>query len=278
VTPAPAVTWHDVEHGAYDADLPVWRELADLAGGPILDLGAGTGRVAIDLAARGHDVTALDNDPALLAALTDRAPHVTTVTADARDFDLKATFALVIAPMQLVQIIGGEDGRATVLRRAREHLEPGGIFAAAIADARDALPPESREALPRDPGEALPRDPGEALPRDPGEALPRDPGGALPGDGASPPLPDMLESDGWLFSSQPVSVQEENGCIVVTRRREAVSPTGARSEEVVEIALDLVGAEQFERELREAGFTEIERRAVAETPDHIGSTVIVCRR
>jgi SAM-dependent methyltransferase len=249
---AAAATWHDVEHGAYDADLPLWRELAEAAGGPVLDLGAGTGRVAIDLATRGHDVVALDSDPDLLAALSERAPDVTTVTADARDFDLGTSFALVIAPMQLVQILGGRDGRAALLRRAREHLAPGGHFAAAIADARDALP-DARDAL-------------------------ADPPDALPGGAASPPLPDMLERDGWLFSSQPVSVAERNGCIVVTRRREVVSPSGQREEEQVEIALEVLGADVVEEEARAAGLEPAGRREVLETPDHVGSTVIVCRR
>jgi SAM-dependent methyltransferase len=233
-----AVTWHDVEHGAYDADLPLWRELAATADGPVLDLGAGTGRVAIDLAAHGHDVVALDSDPALLGTLAERDPRVTTVTADARDFDLTASFALVIAPMQLVQILGGRRGRLAMLERVRSHLEPGGIFAAALAEPRDAIPDS----------------------------------------GASPPLPDMLERDGWVFSSQPVSVREENGCVIVTRRRQAVSPAGGLEEETAEIALDLVTADELEHEARSAGLTPAERRAVADTPDHIGSTVILCRR
>ena len=59
VTPSQAVIWHDVECGRYAADLPLWRGLADEASGPVLDVGAGTGRVAIDLARRGHEVTAL---------------------------------------------------------------------------------------------------------------------------------------------------------------------------------------------------------------------------
>ena len=59
--------WHDVECGSYAADLPLWRELAAAAGGPVLDVGAGTGRVSVDLHRRGYDVHALDVDPALLA-------------------------------------------------------------------------------------------------------------------------------------------------------------------------------------------------------------------
>ena len=54
------VLWHDIECGSYDLDLPLWRELADREGSPVLDVGAGTGRVALDLARRGHEVVALD--------------------------------------------------------------------------------------------------------------------------------------------------------------------------------------------------------------------------
>lgn len=235
---AHAVNWHDVEHGAYEADLPLWRELAAAAGGRVLDLGAGTGRVAVDLAAHGHEVVALDSDPVLLAALADREPRVTTVTADARDFDLGATFPLVLAPMQLIQIIGGPQSRAAMLERVHAHLEPGGTFAAALADPHEAGSGENAEA----------------------------------------PLPDMLERDGWVFSSLPVSIEERHECVVVTRRRLSVSPVGDLDEETAEIAFDLVSANEFEEEARAARLTPGERRSVAETPDHIGSTVVVCRR
>ena len=235
---AVAVTWHDVENGAYEADLPVWRELAEESGGPVLDLGAGTGRVAIDLAAHGHQVVALDSDPALLAALADRAPEVATVTADARTFALDTSFGLVIAPMQLMQILGGRDARAAMLERVHAHLRPGGTFAAALADPHDATTGEHTE----------------------------------------PPIPDMLERDGWVFSSQPVSVRERNGHVVVTRRRQVVSPVGDLTENTVEVGLDVVGAGEVEDEAHAAGLSPLGRRAVAETPDHIGSTVVVCRR
>jgi SAM-dependent methyltransferase len=235
---ARAVIWHDIENGAYAADLALWRELAAEAGGPVLDLGAGTGRVARDLHAAGHDVHALDSDAELLAALSERSPGIRAHLADARRFELEERFALVVAPMQLVQILGGSSERAALLERARRHLVPGGRFAAALADPFEAVAEEDR----------------------------------------SPPYPDMLESEGWLFSSQPVWVREEAGQVIVERRRQAVSPEGALDEELAPFALDLVSADRFEDEARAAGLEPAARHHVPETADHIGSTVIVCRR
>jgi SAM-dependent methyltransferase len=85
----------------------------------------------------GHDVTALDLEPVLLAALTERAEAlaVQTVAGDARDFALDRRFALILAPMQTVQLLDGEiDG---FVRACAAHLAPGGIVAAALAS-----PPE----------------------------------------------------------------------------------------------------------------------------------------
>jgi SAM-dependent methyltransferase len=134
------VVWHDVECGAYAEDLALWRELATTAGGldGILDVGAGTGRVTLDLARAGHDVTALDLEPELLAALRERAGElpVTTVAGDARTFSLGRRFGLIIAPMQTVQLLEGR--HAEFLARAAAHLVPGGgVVAVALAD-----PPE----------------------------------------------------------------------------------------------------------------------------------------
>ena len=231
------VAWHDVENGSYDADLFLWRELADAADGPILDLGAGTGRVAADLVARGHEVVALDSDEHMLAALAERVEGVTTVTADARDFDLGVAFSLAIAPMQLAQILGGPDCRIAMLQRVRAHLSPGGTFGAALTDLREVILDQT----------------------------------------ASPPLPDMLQRDGWVFSSQPVSLAANDDGLTVERRRQAVSPDGEIEETMATIAFDFVSTARFEAEARGAGLEPVERRMIPETLDHFGSTVVICR-
>ena len=78
--------------------------------------------MALDLAAQGYDVVALDSDPELLEELAARAPSVTTVHADARAFSIDAQFPLIIAPMPLVQILGGHEGRVAMLRSVHTHL------------------------------------------------------------------------------------------------------------------------------------------------------------
>ena len=231
--------WHDVECAAYTADLDLWRELADAADGPILDLGCGTGRVALDLASRGHELAGLDSDPSLVATLEARAReqglHVDATAGDARSFELGRTFALVISPMQVVQLLGGPEGRARMLAAVRRHLEPRGVFAAALANPFEGW--SETESLP--------------------------------------PLPDVREHEGWVYSSTPVDVRRADGAFVIERRREAVSPSGEHTQEMSTIELDSVTAADLEAEAREHGFEPHPRRLVPPTPDYVGSDVVI---
>ena len=133
------VVWHDIECGSYRADLPLWEELAAAAPGPVLDVGAGTGRVALHLARAGFAVTALDRDAELLAELErrarDAAVRVDTIVADAATFAASG-FGLVAVPMQTIQLLGDRRGFFASARRA---LVPGGLVALAIATELEAF-------------------------------------------------------------------------------------------------------------------------------------------
>jgi SAM-dependent methyltransferase len=123
-----SVIWHEAECDGYAADLPLWEELAAEQAGPVLDLGCGTGRVSSHLARRGHDVLGLDQDPRLVADLADAE------LGDARNFELGRRFALVLAPMQLLQLFGSPKERLDCLRCVARHLAPGGLAAFAIVE------------------------------------------------------------------------------------------------------------------------------------------------
>jgi SAM-dependent methyltransferase len=236
------VIWDEVEHGSYVADLSCWEELA-AAGEPVLDVGCGSGRVALHLARRGHEVWGLDRDPELVSALNARARaetlDVQAVEADARDFRLHASFGLVVAPMQLVQLLEGEAGRARFLRCAAAHLAPGGVLAAALVDPSEAETPE---------------------------------------ESPGPPAPDVREHEGWVYSSQPLATRVEGASLVVERLRETVSPSGELTEERHTARLDLVSPQELESEARAHRLVPLERRFVPPTADHVGSTVVVVER
>lgn len=230
-----AAIWHDVECGSYAADLPLWEELAERTGGPILELGCGTGRVALHLARRGHEVVGLDHDPELLAVLEQRAEGLParTVAADAREFELDREVALALAPTHLLQLLPGGEDRLASLRRIARHLAPGGLLAAAILERMPAP------------------------------------------DDAPPPLPDLREVDGWVFSSLATEVAVDPEAIVVKRWRQTVSPRGELREEGNEVRIATFPAAQLEAEGMLAGLDPVARHEIAPTDVHVGSVVVV---
>jgi SAM-dependent methyltransferase len=235
--PAPVI-WHDLECGSYREDLAVWLSLAQSHGGPVLDIGAGSGRVTLALARAGYSVTALDRDPQLLAALRRRAVGlpVETMVADAREFTVADRFGLALVPMQTIQLLGEPEDRLRFLRRAHAALARRGRLAIAIAEALE------------------PFDVAAGFP-------------AL--------LPDVTEIEGTVYSSLPLAVREVQGGFVLARRRETVTPDGTHHAEPDEIRLTAVDAETLEDEARAAGFTIAPRGLVATTADYVGSTVVM---
>jgi SAM-dependent methyltransferase len=233
------VLWHDLECGGYDRDLPLWRELADREGSAVLDVGAGTGRVALDLARRGHEVVALDRDAALLDALRERSAGlaVTTVAADARGFALGRRFGLIVVAMQTVQLLGGPEGRARFLACARDHLAPGGLLAAALADALEAFDAEHDQ----------------------------------------PPMPDLREVGGVVYASHPVAVRDLGDRAAIERVREIVARDGTRTvcDDVVE--LDRLDPDTLAAEAAVVGLRTEASRRLEPTTAYVGSTVVMLR-
>jgi SAM-dependent methyltransferase len=230
--------WHDLECGAYEEDLPLWRALAAEAGGCVLDVGAGTGRVTLDLAGRGVHMVALDIAAPLLDALAVRAAGlpVDIVLADAREFTVDHRFSLILVPMQTLQLLGGCSGRAAFLRRAHEHLQPGGVLVAALADPVDCFDAEHDV----------------------------------------PPPPDVREILGVLYASQLLAVVDEGECGAIRRRRQIVGQQRCETHDVV-VRLDRVSADEVADEARRFGFRVEPHLSIDQTEQYLGSTVVVLR-
>ena len=205
----------------------------------MLDVGAGTGRVALDLARRGHEVVALDRSAELLEALRGRAAGlaITTVAADARDFAIDRRFPIVVVPMQTLQLLGGAGGRARFLARVREHLAPGGLLAVALADALEAFD----------------------------------------ADHDHPPVPDLREVDGVVYASRPMAIRDLGDRAAIERVREVVARDGTRtvSDDVIE--LDRVDADELAAEAGAFGLRAQAPRRIAATLEYVGSTVVMLR-
>jgi len=126
-----------VTPGAFLGDIDWYRRKAQECGGPILELGAGTGRISVALARAGVTVHALDADSNMLAALrrkiaaesSEVQARLVIVESDMRTFQLTERFALVIAPFRVLLHNLTEEDQLACFRRVREHLRPGGRFA-----------------------------------------------------------------------------------------------------------------------------------------------------
>lgn len=123
-------------------DVEFYVDLARRWGGPVLDLGGGTGRVAWPLAEAGFDVTSLDLSAPMLArseakrALASPAARsrVILVQADLRDFALPTRFGLAIAPFRAFQLLRSADDQRAALATIHDHLRPGAVLVLHLFD------------------------------------------------------------------------------------------------------------------------------------------------
>jgi hypothetical protein len=123
-----------------------------------------------------------------------------------------------------------------MLECVRRHLRAGALLAVALADPLEGIPPDEDPA---------------------------------------PPLPDVREEGGWVYSSTPVDVRPEGPATAIDRLRQAVSPSGELDESLATIVLDSVTPDQLEAEASGAGYVLRKRRHVPATADYVGSVVVM---
>jgi SAM-dependent methyltransferase len=131
------------EHDAYRDYAPAFFELVPPSGRATVEIGCGEGRVARDLATRGHTVTGVDSSPTLLKAARESQADAEFVLADAASLPFPdKSFDLAVAYNSLMDI---DDMPGAVCEVARV-LEPGGRFCVCVTHPlADAGRFESRE-------------------------------------------------------------------------------------------------------------------------------------
>lgn len=131
-----------VAGSSVEGDIDFYRGLAAETGGPILDVGCGTGRVATALAADGHEVVGIDLSAPMLrlaeerreALAPDVAARLSFRQADMMTLDLGRDFALVVAPSRVFQFLLTSDAQRQALAALRSHLRPGGLLVLDLFD------------------------------------------------------------------------------------------------------------------------------------------------
>ena len=120
--------------GPTEGDIPFFERLAVESGGPVLEIGCGTGRVAGALAAAGFDVVGIDRSAPMLRLAEERraslppdvAARLTFVQGDMTTLHLGRQFPLIVAPSRVFQFALTSDDQRAALGAFRAHLPPDG--------------------------------------------------------------------------------------------------------------------------------------------------------
>jgi SAM-dependent methyltransferase len=142
---------YDLFYADYADDLAMYESFARRGEPPALELGTGTGRVALHLARAELAVVALDGAPPMLDRLRSLSPgagvseRIQATEGDMRAFELNQRFDLILCAANTFQHLLTTEDQLSALRCIGAHLTPGGAFVAKL---------ESPGAVEWDAGEA----------------------------------------------------------------------------------------------------------------------------
>lgn len=128
------VETYDLAVSDWPGEITFYREMVAEArskGGGVLEIGCGTGRVAIRLAQDAVDVVGLDLSSQMLEVAREKSmgfQNIRWVLADMRSFELGETFALVIIPGHSFQSLNTALDQVMCLETIKRHLAPGGVL------------------------------------------------------------------------------------------------------------------------------------------------------
>jgi SAM-dependent methyltransferase len=115
-------------------DVAFYLQLACETGGPVLELGCGTGRTLIPIARAGIGCVGLDASPAMLGVFREKMPEIELVEGDMRSFDLGRRFRMITIPFRGLSHLLDVEAQVGCLACVKRHLMPGGVFAFDVFD------------------------------------------------------------------------------------------------------------------------------------------------
>jgi ubiquinone/menaquinone biosynthesis C-methylase UbiE len=126
--------FYDLEYAGFEDDLPLYLELAGRTGSPVLDVGVGTGRVALALARAGFRVTGIDDSLAMLACARAKLAADTTfgrqiecAQVPLADFDGGGRYRLAIVALNAFRHLMTTEDQLAALHSLRRALSPNGL-------------------------------------------------------------------------------------------------------------------------------------------------------
>jgi SAM-dependent methyltransferase len=152
------VNYYDAENTDMDDDIPFYMQLAEEYGGPLLDVGCGTGRVMFPLAQAGYQVHGIDNEQAMLDRAEEMLGHqpqlkplmhfhygdVTTYS------EMNEKFALTLVPYNGLMHFLDQEQQITVLRQLRQWTRDDGLLVLDLPNAGPVFGSQDTEALTLD--------------------------------------------------------------------------------------------------------------------------------
>jgi len=123
----PLADLYDLEYD-HDYDLPFWLALAEREDGPVVEWGAGTGRLAVPLSEAGFNVTAVEVSENMVEKGRENGDAVEWIRGDMRHVKLGRRYSLAVCAFNSFLCLLSVDDSLAFLRNARDHLEPDGLL------------------------------------------------------------------------------------------------------------------------------------------------------
>ena len=144
--------YYDAENTDKDDDVPLYLELAEEHGGPIMDIGCGTGRVMIPLARAGHEVHGIDNEPAMLArgiAVKDANPNFNLHfhEGDVLNHEFDTQFKLMLVPYNGLMHFHDQESQLKVLQNLRKWTRDDGLLVLDLPNAGEIFATQDTDAI-----------------------------------------------------------------------------------------------------------------------------------